>query len=98
MMLGTGHMISLSRRPRWYVLVLTRANDGGRTIYMLVAYRDDGFRYLVTRVKDKLNIDDVVEMIDELAKMIKKIDKADVVQLMYGTGLLNLHYEKTVWV
>jgi hypothetical protein len=98
MMLGTGHMISLSRRPRWYILMLTKAHDDGKTIYMLVAHRDDGFRYIVTRIKNKLDVDDVVEMIDELVEMIKKRDRADIVQLMYGTGLLNLHYEKTTWL
>jgi hypothetical protein len=96
--LGTGHMISLSRYPRWYLLMLTRANEDGKTIYMLVAHRDDGFRYLVTRIKNRLDVDDVVEMLDELVEMIKKNDKADIVQLMYGTGLLNVHYEKMVWV
>ena len=97
-MLGTGHMISLSRYPRWYILMLTRANEDGRTIYMLVAHRDDGFRYLVTRVQDKLDVSDVVGMLDDLVEMIRKRDRADIVQLMYGTGLLNVHYEKTVWV
>jgi len=96
--LGTGHMISLSRYPRWYLLMLNRTNEDGKTIYMLVAHRDDGFRYLVTRIQNRLDVDDVVGMLDELVEMIKKNDKADIVQLMYGTGLLNVHYEKTVWV
>jgi hypothetical protein len=96
--LGTGHMITLSRRPRWYLLMLNKMHENGRTIYMLVAHRDDGFRYLVMRMQNKLDVDDVVEMLDELAEMIKKNDKADIVQLLYGTGLLNVHYEKTVWV
>jgi len=96
--LGTGHMITLSRRPRWYLLMLNKANEDGETIYMLVAHRDDGFRYLVSRIQSKLDVDDVVEMLDELVEMIKKNDKADIVQLLYGTGLLNVHYEKTVWV
>ena len=97
-MLGTGHMISLSRYPRWYILMLTRANEDGRTVYLLVAHRDDGFRYLVTRIQDKLDVSDVVGMLDDLVEMIRKRDRADIVQLMYGTGLLNVHYEKTVWV
>jgi len=96
--LGTGHMISLSKFPRWYVLMLTKVDDGGRNVYMLVGHRDDGFRYLVTRIQSRLDVDDVVEMLDELVEMIKKNDGADIVQLMYGTGLLNVHYEKTVWV
>jgi hypothetical protein len=78
--------------------MLTKANEDGKTIYMLVAYRDDGFRYLVTRVQDKLDVSDVVGMLDDLVEMIRKRDRADIVQLMYGTGLLDIHYEKTVWV
>jgi len=97
-MLGTGHMISLSRYPRWYILMLKKVNEDGRTVYLLVAHRDDGFRYLVTRVQDKLDVGDVVGMLDDLVGMIRKRDRADIVQLMYGTGLLNVHYEKTVWV
>jgi hypothetical protein len=97
-MLGTGHMISLSRHPRWYILMLKKVNEDGRTVYLLVAHRDDGFRYLVTRIQDKLDVSDVVGMLDDLVEMIRKRDRADIVQLMYGTGLLNVHYEKTVWV
>jgi hypothetical protein len=91
-------MITLSRKPRWYLLTLSKANENGETIYMLVAHRDDGFRYLVSRIQSKLDVDDVVEMLDELVEMIKKNDKAEIVQLMYGTGLLNVHYEKATWL
>jgi hypothetical protein len=98
MIMGTGHMVTLSRRPRWYLLMLNKMREDDRTIYMLVAHRDDGFRYFVARMQNKLDVDDVVEMLDELVEMIKKNDKADIVQLLYGTGLLNVHYEKTVWV
>jgi len=100
MIVGTALGVSIGDFSRWYVLVLTRKRDEvGNTVYVLTAQRDDGHRFMTLRVKDSLDVRDVVEMVDSIVEMIKKRDRAVLFQLMGKTGLLNVMYEKKdVWL
>jgi hypothetical protein len=100
MIVGTGVGVGLGRYPRWYVLVLSRGVDeAGNVVYKLIAQRDDGHVYVVLRVKEKFNVEDVVEMVDAIVKMIMKNDKIKVFELVGGSGALNIVYRRrAVWV
>jgi hypothetical protein len=100
MIVGTALGISVGRFSRWYVLILTRKKDEhGNTVYVLVAQRDDGYRFLTLRVKDRLDVRDVIEMLDTVVEMIRKKDRSTLFQLIGRTGLLDLVYEKrSVWL
>jgi hypothetical protein len=100
MIVGTALGVSVGDFPRWYVLVLTRKKDeDGNTVYVLTAHRDDGHRFMALRVKDVLDVRDVVEMMDSVVEMIKRRDRAVMFQLMGKTGMLNILYEKRdVWL
>jgi len=100
MIVGTALGVSIGNFPRWYVLMLVKRRDeDGNTVYVLTAQRDDGYRFMALRVKDSLDVKDVVEMVDSIAEMIKKKDKAVLFQLMGKTGLLDVMYEKRdVWL
>ena len=98
--MGTALGVSIGDFPRWYVLVLTRKKDeDGNIVYVLTAQRDDGHKIMTLRVKDRLDVSDVVEMMDSVAELIKKVDRAVLFQLMGKTGLLDIIYEKRdVWL
>jgi hypothetical protein len=100
MIVGTALGVSIGDFSRWYVVVLTKKRDEDRnTVYVLTAQRDDGHRFMVLRVKDRLDVKDVVEMMDSIVEMIKNSDKAILFQLMGKTGLLDIMYEKKdVWL
>jgi hypothetical protein len=100
MIVGTALGVSIGDFSRWYIMVLTRKRDeDGNTVYVLTAQRDDGHRFMALRVKDRLDVKDVVEMMDSIVEMIKKKDKAVLFQLMGKTGMLNIMYEKKdVWL
>jgi hypothetical protein len=100
MIVGTALGVSIGDFSRWYVLVLTRRRDEfGNVVYVLMAQRDDGHRFMTLRVKDELDIRDVVEMVDSVVEMIKKRDRAVLFQLIGKTGMLNIMYEKKdVWL
>jgi hypothetical protein len=100
MIVGTALGVSIGDFSRWYVLVLTKKKDEeGNTVYVLTAQRDDGHKFMSLRVKDSLDIRDVVEMIDSIVELIKKKDKAVFFQLMGKTGMLDIIYEKRdVWL
>jgi len=100
MIVGTALGVSIGDFSRWYVLVLTRKKDEeGNTVYVLTAQRDDGHKFMSLRVKDSLDIRDVVEMMDSIVELIKKKDKAVFFQLMGKTGMLDIIYEKRdVWL
>jgi hypothetical protein len=100
MIVGTALGVSIGDFSRWYVMVLTRKRDeDGNTVYVLTAQRDDGYRFVALRVKDSLDVKDVVEMVDSIVEMIKKKDKAVLFQLMGKTGMLDIIYEKRdVWL
>jgi len=100
MIVGTALGVSIGDFSRWYVLVLTKKKDEeGNTVYVLTAQRDDGHKFMSLRVKDSLDIRDVVEMVDSIVELIKKKDKAVFFQLMGKTGMLDIIYEKRdVWL
>jgi len=100
MIVGTALGVSIGDFSRWYVLVLTKKKDEeGNTVYVLTAQRDDGHKFMSLRVKDSLDIRDVVEMMDSIVELIKKKDKAVFFQLMGKTGMLDIIYErKDVWL
>jgi hypothetical protein len=100
MIVGTALGVSIGEFSRWYVLVLTRKKDeDGNTVYVLTAQRDDGHKFVALRVKDRLDVRDVVDMMDSVVEMIKKKDRAVMFQLMGKTGMLNIMYEKKdVWL
>jgi len=100
MIVGTALGVSIGDFSRWYVLVLTKKKDEeGNTVYVLTAQRDDGHKFMSLRVKDSLDIRDVVEMVDSIVELIKKKDKAVFFQLMGKTGMLDIIYErKDVWL
>jgi hypothetical protein len=100
MIVGTALGVSIGNFSRWYILVLTRKKDeDGNTVYVLTAQRDDGHKFMVLRVKDRLDVRDVVEMMDSIVEMIKRRDRAVLFQLMGKTGMLNIMYErKDVWI
>jgi len=100
MIVGTGIGVGLGRYSRWYVLVLSRGVDEvGNVVYKLVAQRDDGYVYVAIRVKEKLDVEDVVEMMDTVVKTIMKNDKIKVFELIGGSGALNIAYwRRAVWV
>jgi hypothetical protein len=100
MILGTGIGVGLGRYSRWYVLVLSKGTDEvGNVVYKLVAQRDDGHVYMVIRMKEKLDVEDVVEMVDAVVKMIMRNDKVKVFELVGGSGILNVAYQRrAVWV
>jgi len=100
MIVGTALGVSIGDFSRWYVLVLTRKKDEeGNTVYVLTAQRDDGYKFMSMRVKDSLDIRDIVEMMDSIVELIKKKDKAVFFQLMGKTGMLDIIYEKRdVWL
>jgi len=100
MIVGTALGVSVGDFSRWYVLVLTRRRDeSGNVVYVLTAQRDDGYKFVALRVKDSLDIRDVVEMMDSVVELIKKRDKAVLFQLMGKTGMLDIMYEKRdVWL
>ncbi len=100
MILGTAFGVSIGDFPRWYVFMITRKKDEfGNTVYVLTAQRDDGHKFMTLKVKDSLDIRDVVEMVDSIVELIKKRDRAVLFQLMGKTGLLDIIYEKRdVWV
>jgi hypothetical protein len=100
MIVGTALGVSIGDFPRWYVLILTRKKDeDGNTVYVLTAQRDDGHKFVALRVKDRLDVRDVVEMVDSIVELIKKSDRAVIFQLMGKTGMLNIMYEKRdVWL
>ena len=80
-------------------MLVKRRDEDGNTVYVLTAQRDDGYKFMTLRVKDRLDIRDVVEMVDSIAEMIKKKDRAVLFQLMGKTGLLDITYEKRdVWL
>jgi len=100
MIVGTALGVSVGDFSRWYVLVLTRRRDeSGDVVYVLTAQRDDGYKFVALRVKDSLDVRDVVEMVDSVVELIKKRDRAVLFQLMGKTGLLDIMYEKRdVWL
>ena len=100
MIVGTGIGVGLGRYSRWYVLVLSRGVDEvGNVVYKLVVQRDDGYVYVAIRVKEKLDVEDVVEMMDTVVKTIMKNDKIKVFELIGGSGALNIAYwRRAVWV
>ena len=100
MIVGTALGVSIGDFSRWYVLVLARKRDeSGNTVYVLTAQRDDGYKFMALRVKDSLDIRDVIEMVDSVVEIIKKRDKAVLFQLMGKTGMLDIMYEKRdVWL
>jgi hypothetical protein len=100
MIVGTALGVSIGDFSRWYVLVLTRRRDeSGNVVYVLTAQRDDGYKFVALRVKDSLDVRDVVEMMDSVVELIKKRDKAVLFQLMGKTGMLDIMYEKRdVWL
>jgi hypothetical protein len=100
MIVGTALGVSIGSFPRWYVLMLARKKDEfGNVVYVLTAQRDDGHKFMALRVKDRLDVRDVVEMMDSVVKMIKKSDRAVLFQLMGKTGMLDIIYERRdVWV
>jgi hypothetical protein len=100
MIVGAGIGVGLGRFSRWYVFVLSRGVDeDGRTVYKLVAQRDDGHVYVAVKIKEKFNVEDVVEMIDNVVKMIMKSDKIKIFELVGGSGMLNVAYQRrAVWV
>jgi hypothetical protein len=100
MIVGTALGVSIGNFPRWYVLMLVKRRDeDGNTVYVLTAQRDDGHRFMTLRVKNSLEVRDVVEMMDSIVEMIKKKDRAVLFQLMGKTGLLDIMYEKRdVWL
>ena len=99
MIVGTALGVSIGDFSRWYVLMLVKRRDeDGNTVYVLVAQRDDGHRFMTLRIKNSLDVKDVVEMVDSIVEMIKKEDKAVLFQLMGKTGMLDIMYEKRgVW-
>ncbi|MCR6669507.1 MAG: hypothetical protein NDF51_05865 [archaeon YNP-WB-040] len=100
MILGTAIGVSIGNFSRWYVMVLTRRKDeDGNTVYVLTAQRDDGHKFMTLRVKDSLDVRDVVEMVDSVVEMIRKSDRAVMFQLLGKSGMLNVMYEKRdVWL
>ena len=100
MIVGTGIGVGLGRYSRWYVLVLSRGVDEvGNMVYKLVAQRDDGHVYVVIRVKEKIDVEDVVEMVDMVVKTIMRNDKIKVFELVGGSGALNIAYRRrAIWV
>jgi hypothetical protein len=100
MIIGTALGISIGDHPRWYVLMFARKKDEyGNTVYVLVAQRDDGHKFMTLRVKDGLDVRDVVEMIDKVVEMIRREDRAVLFQLVGRTGLLDIAYERRdVWL
>ena len=100
MIVGTALGVSVGDFSRWYVLVLTRRRDeSGDVVYVLTAQRDNGYKFVALRVKDSLDVRDVVEMVDSVVELIKKRDRAVLFQLMGKTGLLDIMYEKRdVWL
>ena len=100
MILGTAHAVGLGRRPRWYILMLVRKRDEyGNVAYVLTAHRDDGHQFVVFRIKEKLGIEDVNEMLDEVAKLIMRNDRIKIFEVLGGTGMLNMTYRRrAVWL
>ena len=100
MIVGTALGVSIGDFSRWYVLVLARRRDeSGNIVYVLTAQRDDGHKFVALRVKDSLDVRDVIEMVDSVVEMIRKRDKAVLFQLMGKTGMLDIIYEKRdVWI
>ena len=100
MIVGTAIAVGLGRYSRWYVLTLVRgADDSGNVMYKLVAQRDDGHVYVTVRVKERLNVEDVVEMVDGVVKLIMRDDKVKIFEILSGTGLLNMVYQRrAVWL
>ena len=100
MIVGTALGVSVGDFSRWYVLVLVRRRDeSGNVVYVLTAQRDDGHKFVALRIKDSLDVRDVVEMMDSVVELIKKRDKAVLFQLMGKTGMLDIIYEKRdVWI
>jgi hypothetical protein len=99
MIVGTGIGVGLGRYSRWYVLMMVRGVDGQNIIYKLVAQRDDGYEYVIMRVKKEIDVEDVSEMIDNLVKTIMKNDRIKIFELIGGSGVLNLAYRRrAVWV
>jgi hypothetical protein len=100
MIVGTGIGVGLGRYSRWYVLVLSRGVDEvGNVVYKLVAQRDDGHTYMVIRLKERFDVEDVVEMMDAIVKTIMRNDRIKVFELVGGSGMLNVLYRRrAVWV
>jgi hypothetical protein len=100
MIVGTALGVSIGDFSRWYVFALVRKRDeDGNVVYVLTAQRDDGHKFVALRVKDSLDVRDVIEMMDSIVEMIKKQDKAVMFQLMGKTGMLDIIYEKRdVWL
>jgi len=98
--LGTALGVSIGDFSRWYVMILTKKRDeDGNTVYVLTAQRDDGHRFMTLRVKDSLDVSDVVEMVDSIVELIKKKDRAVMFQILGKSGMLNIMYEKKdTWV
>ena len=100
MIIGSAIAVGLGRYSRWYILILSRGVEEGEVVYKLVAQRDDGHMYMTIRNKKKLEVDDVVEMVDSLVGLIMKNDRVKVFEILQGSGALNLVYwkKKAVWV
>jgi len=97
---GSAVAVGLGKYSRWYILMLSRGSEGGEVVYKLVAQRDDGYMYIVVRSKKRLEVDDVVEMVDSVVNLIMKNDRIKIFEILQGSGALNLVYwkKKTVWV
>ena len=100
MIVGSAVAVGLGRYSRWYILVLSRGVEESEVVYKLVAQRDDGHMYMTIRNKKRLEVDDVVEMVDSVVGLIMKNDRVKVFEILQGSGALNLMYwkKKTVWV
>jgi len=100
MIIGSAIAVGLGKYSRWYILILSRGSEGGEIMYKLVAQRDDGHMYMTIRNKKRLEVDDVVEMVDSIADLIMKNDRVKVFEILQGSGALNLVYwkKKAVWV
>jgi len=103
MIVGTAIGVGIGRRPRWYIFMATRSrDDDGRVVYKIVAHRDDGYKYYRFIFKDRLDVEDVSEAVDELIKNIKRSEGFTFFEILGGSGVLNIAYmrrsEKGVWV
>jgi hypothetical protein len=95
---GTAIGVSIGKYPRWYVLVLSRGRDEeGRTVYTLVAQRDDGRKYMALLQKERLEVEDISKLMDRVVERIREDDGFDFFELLCGSGMLSLVYVRGLW-
>jgi len=86
-MVSSAVAVTLSRNPHTYILHMDVEGD----MVVLIAYRDDGHRYIVAEKVDELDAS-VHRLVDKVAKMIIEDEDAEMFEIITGSGLLNMLY------